>query len=87
MQLKAVAEEFHDDPAVGDAQTAFAAATVKVDGRYSTPTQHHNPMELYATACAWAGGKLTVWESSQNVRGFKTGLTEQLGIVARRRLG
>ena len=79
VQLKAVAKT-HDDPSVGDAETAFGAAPVKVDGRYSTPTQHHNPMELFATACAWAGGKLTVWESSQNMWGFKNGLAEQLGI-------
>ena len=79
VQLKAVSKS-HEDPAVGDAAGAFAAARVKVDGRYSTPAQHHNPMELFATACAWTGDKLTVWESSQNMWGFKNGLAEQLGI-------
>jgi xanthine dehydrogenase YagR molybdenum-binding subunit len=79
VQLKVVSKT-HEDPAVGDAEAAFAAAPVKVDGRYSTPTQHHNPIELFATACAWSGGKLTVWESSQNMWGFKNGVAEQLGI-------
>jgi xanthine dehydrogenase YagR molybdenum-binding subunit len=77
--VKAVSKT-HEDPAVGDANAAFAAAPVKVDGRYSTPAQHHNPIELFTTACAWQGGKLTVWESSQGVWGAKNGLAEQLGV-------
>jgi xanthine dehydrogenase YagR molybdenum-binding subunit len=69
-----------EDPAVGDAEGAFAGAAVMVDQHYATPTQHHNPIELFTTSCAWADGKLTVWEASQNVTGFKHGLAEQLGI-------
>lgn len=70
----------HEDPEVGDAAGAYARAAVKVEGRYSTPTQHHNPLELFSSTCAWADGRLTVWESSQNVWGFRYGLAEQLGI-------
>jgi xanthine dehydrogenase YagR molybdenum-binding subunit len=70
-----------DNPRVGDAAAAFAAAPVKIDARYSTPTQHHNPIELFTTTCAWTGGKLVVWESSQNVYGYQNGLAEQLGIA------
>ena len=65
---------------VGDFATAFAAAPVKVDARYATPTQHHNPLELFTTTCAWSNGKLTVWEGSQGVQGAKHGLAEQLSI-------
>ena len=67
-----------EDPKVGDEEAAFASAPVKVDGRYATPTQHHNPIELFTTTAAFENGKLTVWESSQNVTGFKHGLAEQL---------
>jgi xanthine dehydrogenase YagR molybdenum-binding subunit len=70
----------HEDPAVGDAATAFSDAPVTVDQRYATPTQHHNPIELFTTSCAWSDGKLTVWEGSQNVTGIKHGLAQQLGI-------
>lgn len=70
-----------EDPAVGDAEGAFAGAAFVVDQHYSTPTQHHNPIELFTTSCAWADGRLTVWEGSQNVTGFKNGLAEQLGIA------
>lgn len=69
-----------EDPKVGDAAQAFASAPVKVDAQYETPTQHHNPIELFATTASWSNGKLTVWESSQNMYGFQNGLAEQLGI-------
>jgi xanthine dehydrogenase YagR molybdenum-binding subunit len=64
----------------GDFAQAFAAAAVKVDEQYATPPQHHNPMELFQTTCAWDGDALTVWESSQSVRGYQHGLAKQLGI-------
>ena len=62
------------------ADAAFAAAVVKINARYATATEHHNPIELFTTVCEWRGGKLTVWESSQNMWGFKTGLAQQLGM-------
>ena len=70
----------HDDPKVGDFATAFAAAPVKVEASYSTPTQHHNPIELFTTQCSWDGPQLTVYEPSQNVYGIKNGLAQQIGI-------
>jgi xanthine dehydrogenase YagR molybdenum-binding subunit len=73
-------DDKHQDPEVGDAAGAFASAPVKIDAAYRTPTQHHNPIELFTTTCAWTGDDLTVWESSQNVYGFKYGIAQQLGI-------
>jgi xanthine dehydrogenase YagR molybdenum-binding subunit len=74
------ASKNHEDPEVGDAATAFSSAPVKLAVEYQTHTEHHNPIELFTTVCAWQDGKLTVWESSQNVWGFKNGLAGQLGI-------
>jgi xanthine dehydrogenase YagR molybdenum-binding subunit len=70
----------HEDPTAGDFDAAFAAADVKIDREYSTGAEHHNPIELFASVCAWNGDRLTVWESSQNMYGFKNGLALQLGI-------
>ena len=70
----------HEDPKVGDFASAFASAPVKVEVSYSTPTQHHNPIELFSTQCAWNGARLTVYEPSQNVFGIKNGVAAQLGI-------
>ncbi|MBV9747942.1 MAG: xanthine dehydrogenase family protein molybdopterin-binding subunit, partial [Acetobacteraceae bacterium] len=80
-QSKEGEDQAEEKPQVGDAPRAFAAAPVKVDERYGTPTQHHNPIELFTTTCSWSNGQLTVWESSQNMYGFKNGLAEQLGIA------
>jgi xanthine dehydrogenase YagR molybdenum-binding subunit len=76
----AEARATHEDPAVGDAQAAFAAAPVKIDARYATPTQHHNPMELFTTTCVWDGDALTIHEPSQFVYGLKFAVAAQLGI-------
>ena len=70
----------HDDPKVGNFAAAYEAAPIKIDVSYSTPTQHHNPIELFATQCVWNGSQLTVHEPSQNVYGIKNGLAAQLGI-------
>jgi len=72
----------HKDPKVGDAEAAFAAAAVKVDAKYSTPAQHHNPIELFTTTCSWQDDELTIREPSQFVYGLKNGVAEQLGIDA-----
>ena len=73
-------DEEKDDFAVGDAPAAFAGATVTLDAWYETPTQHHNPIELFTTTCAWSGGQLTIWEPSQFVYGLRGNVAQQLGI-------
>jgi xanthine dehydrogenase YagR molybdenum-binding subunit len=65
---------------IGDAEAAFAAAEVKVDAGYTTPAQHHNPIELYATTASWQGDKLTVYVPSQWVKGTQVGLAKALGV-------
>ena len=67
-------------PTLGDATAAMAAAPVTIDAEYETPTQHHNPIELFTTAVAWRGEELTIWEPSQNMVGFRFGVAEQLGL-------
>ena len=72
--------QYKEDPSVGDFAKAFDAAEVKMSAGYETPTQHHNPMELFATSCVWNGDSLTIYEPSQYVYGLKNGVAEQLGI-------
>ncbi|WP_024506644.1 xanthine dehydrogenase family protein molybdopterin-binding subunit [Bradyrhizobium sp. ARR65] len=73
---------FKEDPKVGDFANAFDQAEVKFTATYETPTQHHNPMELFATSCVWNGDQLTIYEPSQFVYGLKNGVAQQLGIDA-----
>lgn len=74
--------QFKEDPQVGNFAKAFEAAEVKVSASYDTPAQHHNPMELFSTSCAWMGDNLVIYEPSQYVYGLKNGVAEQLGIDA-----
>ncbi len=67
-------------PQAGDAEAAIAAADVVLDAEYGTPTQHHNPIELFSTTCVWNGDQLTVYEPSQFVYGLKNGVATRLGI-------
>jgi xanthine dehydrogenase YagR molybdenum-binding subunit len=53
----------------GDAAKAFAAAEVRRELEYFIPTEHHNPMELFASTAVWdGGGKLTVYDKTQGVQ-------------------
>src|SRR3954453_22258486 len=72
--------QFKEDPKVGDFTTAFDQAEIKLSASYETPTQHHNPMELFATSCVWNGDRLPIYEPSQYVHGLKNGVAAQLDI-------
>jgi xanthine dehydrogenase YagR molybdenum-binding subunit len=69
-------------PQAGDAEAAFASAEVQFDGEYGTPTQHHNPIELFTTTCAWRDNELTIYEPSQFVYGLRAVVAQKLGIEA-----
>jgi xanthine dehydrogenase YagR molybdenum-binding subunit len=68
------------DPKKGDAAGALAASPVKIEAHYSTPTQHHNPIELFTTTCAWDGTKLDIYEPSQFMWGTKASTAMRLDL-------
>jgi xanthine dehydrogenase YagR molybdenum-binding subunit len=68
------------DTVRGDAAAALAAAAVRVDHVYTTPAEHHNPMEPHATIARWDGDSLTVYDASQGVFGVRTRLAGMFGI-------
>ncbi len=68
-------------PKAGDVGAALAAAEVVHEAEYGTPTQHHNPIELFTTTCVWNGDELTIHEPSQFVHGLKNNVAEKLGIA------
>lgn len=70
------------DTAVGDFATAFAAAPVRLDARYSTPDEAHAMMEPHATIAAWEGDKLTLWTSNQMIAWNKAEMAKILGMPA-----
>ncbi|MEH2624331.1 xanthine dehydrogenase YagR molybdenum-binding subunit [Bradyrhizobium sp. AZCC 1719] len=52
----------------GDAEKAFASAAVRHEAEYFIPTEHHNPMELFASTAIWDDGQLTVYDKTQGVQ-------------------
>jgi xanthine dehydrogenase YagR molybdenum-binding subunit len=64
----------------GDLAAAMAKGTISVDQTYTTPYQHHNPMEPHATLAWWEGEKLTVHDSTQYITGDRMSIATNLGI-------
>jgi xanthine dehydrogenase YagR molybdenum-binding subunit len=64
----------------GDAEAALANASVKVDNVYTTPVEHHNPMEPHATIALWEGDRLTVYDATQGVIGARRKLAAVFGL-------
>src|SRR4051812_42873096 len=52
----------------GDAEKSFADAAVRHVAEYFIPTEHHNPMELFASTAMWDDGRLTVYDKTQGVQ-------------------
>jgi xanthine dehydrogenase YagR molybdenum-binding subunit len=67
-------------PNAGDAEKAFDAAAVKLEASYRTPTQHHNPIELFTTTASWNGDELTIYEPSQFMYGAKANIAAKMGV-------
>jgi xanthine dehydrogenase YagR molybdenum-binding subunit len=65
----------------GNADRAFAEAPVKIDARFMTAPQHHNPIELMATVAEWKDGKLIVHEGTQNAEAVRHGLAAALSLT------
>ena len=68
------------DSAIGDFDSAFADAPVKIDAIYTTPYQNQSPMEPHATMAVWDGPKLTVHTAAQLTVSPQEGLARTLNI-------
>jgi xanthine dehydrogenase YagR molybdenum-binding subunit len=67
----------------GDAEKAYAAADVRHEADYFIPTEHHNPMELFASTVIWdGGGKLIVYDKTQGVQNVQRYLCSVFGKKA-----
>ena len=65
---------------VGDFESAFAEAEVKLDAIYTTPDHSHAMMEPHASIAAWEGDSLTLWTSNQMIAWGKGDVAKTLGI-------
>ena len=74
-------ESGEPDSAVGDFDSAFAAAPVTLKATYHTPDQSHSMMEPHASVAAWDGDQLVIWTSSQMINWGTNDLAKTLGIA------
>jgi xanthine dehydrogenase YagR molybdenum-binding subunit len=66
----------------GEPEQALAAADVRLDQTYTTPTEHHNPMEPSATIAAWDGDHLTLHDSTQSITFTQQAIATMLEMPA-----
>src|SRR6185437_8710586 len=64
----------------GDAPAALGTAAVTVDAVYTTPVEHHNPMEPHATIAAWDGDALILYNATQAVSSNQQALAKMFGL-------
>lgn len=69
-----------DKQTLGDFETAFEEAPVKVDATFQTAHESHSMMEPHATIAAWDGDKLTLWTSNQMIQWAQDSMGKILGI-------
>ena len=65
----------------GDRTVSPTKAAFTVDQQYSTPYQHHNPIEPPATTAIWNGDTLTLHDSTQWLAGVRMLVAALLGIA------
>ena len=67
----------------GNAEKALTGTAVRHAADYFIPSEHHNPMELYASTVIWEGGdKLTVYDKTQGVQNVQRYLCGIFGMTA-----
>ena len=75
-----VPKEVHEPIEKGDAKAALQSADTIVEAEYATPTQHHNPIELFFASAYWENGVLTAYVPSQWVSGMRAELARAFAL-------
>src|SRR2546430_14385070 len=76
------------DSAHGDVEAALAAAPVSLNHTYTTPAEHHNPMEPHTTLAIWSddgtGESVTVYDTCQGVSWRRDDIAIAFGLSSER---
>lgn len=65
---------------IGDAESALAAASRKVDQTFRTPRHNHNAIEPHAVTLHWQGDELTIHDCTQAVSHVAWSMSKIFGI-------
>jgi xanthine dehydrogenase YagR molybdenum-binding subunit len=64
----------------GDVAAGLRQGPNRLDVVYTTPNEHHNPMEPHATMARWDGPRLTLHDTTQGVSGTRGAVAKTFGI-------
>jgi xanthine dehydrogenase YagR molybdenum-binding subunit len=64
----------------GDVEAALSQTEHRVEAAYRMAANHHNPLEAPSTVAVWAGGRLTLYESTQGIRATQQTVAQLLGL-------
>ncbi|MBB4079628.1 xanthine dehydrogenase YagR molybdenum-binding subunit [Lewinella aquimaris] len=68
----------------GDFETAYAQADARFEGHFHHGSQHHNPLELFATTTVYEGdGKLTIYDKTQGTTNSQLYVSNLFGLSFR----
>src|SRR6266566_100944 len=78
------------DTKSGDVEAAMASSPISLDHTYTTPAEHHNPLEPHATTAIWSDEGVTLYDANQGAdwirddvaKAFKL-LPERVRVIAR----
>ncbi|CAH0998873.1 Aldehyde oxidoreductase molybdenum-binding subunit PaoC [Neolewinella maritima] len=65
----------------GDFESAYASADARFEGEFLHGSQHHNPLELFATTTVYEGeGKLTIYDKTQGTTNSQVYVSNLFGL-------
>ncbi|WP_020570513.1 xanthine dehydrogenase family protein molybdopterin-binding subunit [Neolewinella persica] len=65
----------------GDFSAAYADAEVRFEGEFHHASQHHNPLELFASTTVYEGpGKLTIYDKTQGTNNSQIYIANLFGL-------
>ncbi|MGY3055447.1 xanthine dehydrogenase YagR molybdenum-binding subunit [Pedobacter sp. UYEF25] len=56
---------------MGDFHQAMGSAANSIQATYTTPPEHHNPLEISSCISLWDGDKLTIYDTTQGVNNYQ----------------
>lgn len=69
------------DVSFGDVDAGLRQAEITIEEIYTTPIQHHNPMEPHATIAKWDGDHLSIYDATQHISGVQETLAKMFAIA------
>ncbi len=64
----------------GNMEQGISEADVTVAASYRTPCALHSSFETHGSVVSWEADELTVWDSTQNIFGVRSGVASKLGL-------